>query len=443
MTGERETFGSRLGLLATMIGVAVGLGNVWRFPYMVGKFGGASFVLFYVAIVVLIGVPVLIAEWALGRATRRGPVGAYARAGLPGGRFLGWFFFAVMIAATGYYSNALGWVLFHAIGQLAHLLGLPFDAAVVLPPESGFDPRAFALQAAGVAAIAGACVAVLLKGLRGGIEVASKAIMPVLLLSLLVLIARVLTLPGAAEGVSWYILKFDAAALTPTVMVAALGQACFTLSIGGTFMVVYGSYLNEREALARNAVLTAFGDTAAGLLAGLAILPAVIALGLEPGAGPGLLFHTLPQVFDAIPGGSLFGLIFYLGLLGAAYLSAIAAFEVMVAGLTDNTRLERRQATFLLAGIVLLAAMPSMTNLRVFTIWDLTFGSGMQTFGALCAVLTLGWCVERAAVLEQLSDVDLPWRRWLALWLRWVVPVAVLAVGGWWLASDVLGLVSL
>ncbi|MEM7584065.1 MAG: hypothetical protein AAF560_11830 [Acidobacteriota bacterium] len=144
---KRETFSSRALLLATMIGVAVGLGNVWRFPYMVGKFGGASFVAFYLLAVLLLGIPALMAEWSLGRTTRRGPVGAFDGVGFPLGKAVGWFFFFVVTAATAYYTNALGWVLYYAVGQVMQGAGLPWSAGI-LPPETGFDGRSFAVQCA-------------------------------------------------------------------------------------------------------------------------------------------------------------------------------------------------------------------------------------------------------------------------------------------------------
>ncbi len=149
-------------MLMTMIGVAVGLGNVWRFPYMVGEFGGAPFVVFYVLMVGVVGIPALMAEWSLGRMTRRGPVGAFARAGLPGGRAVGWFFFFVVTAATGYYTNALGWVLYYAAGGLVDMLGLAWDASEILPPDEGFAARSFFLQTACTGLVILACVAVLL-----------------------------------------------------------------------------------------------------------------------------------------------------------------------------------------------------------------------------------------------------------------------------------------
>jgi NSS family neurotransmitter:Na+ symporter len=436
----RETFATRIGLLATMIGVAVGLGNVWRFPYMVGKFGGASFVLFYVLMVFLVGIPALAAEWTLGRHTRRGPVGAFERAGFPFGRVLGWFLFFVVTAATAYYTNALGWVLYYAAGEMAAFAGLPWAEGAVLPPVSGFDGRSLLLQMLCTGVVILACVVVLLRGLRSGIEKASKVLMPLLAVTLSVVIVRSLTLDGAWAGVEWYILKLDFGALSPAVMVAALGQAAFSLSLGGTFMVVYGSYLDDRDDLRSSAIWTAAGDLGAGLLAGLAIFPAVFALRLEPADGPGLLFSTLPRVFEQIPVGWLFGLLFYVGLLGAAYLSDVGAFEVLVAGVVDELGWNRRRAVWTLAGTVFLFAVPPMVNMRVFVPWDLTFGSGMQTLGALFTVLAVGWAIDRSAALRELGG-DGP-ARWLYLWLRWVVPVLLLLIGTWWLLTDVLGWVE-
>ncbi|MGE0440369.1 MAG: sodium-dependent transporter [Gemmatimonadales bacterium] len=435
----RETFGSRVGVVLTMVGVAVGLGNVWRFPYMVGKFGGAAFVIVYLALVLLLGVPALMAEWALGRSTGRGTVGAFERGGLPGGRWVGWFLFVVVIAATGYYTNVLGWVLYHAVGQLAGSAGLPFDAAAVLPPDTGFAPRSFLLQLILTGLVAGLCGLVLVRGLRRGIERLSRWLMPLLLGGLVVVAVRSITLPGAGAGLHWLLFRFSPEELDARVVIAAMGQAIFSLSLGGTFMVVYGSYLPPGERLAPGAAATALGDTAAGLLAGLAIFPAVFALGLEPAQGPGLLFGTLPESFARMPAGGLFGAVFFLALFGAAYLSDVAAFEVLVAGLADNTRLSRRQAVGLVVAAVWLAAIPPMINLEIFVPWDLTFGSGMQTVGALLSVLTLGWCADRSAALRELGGSG---AGVLYFWIRFVIPGAILAVGGWWLATEVFGLAA-
>lgn len=441
VSDSRPRFGSRIGALLTLIGVAVGLGNIWRFPYMVGEFGGAAFVLLYVVMVVGVGVPALMAEWALGRRTRRGTVGAFEKGGLPGGRLLGWFFFFVVSAATAYYTNVVGWVLYFAGAEVAELLGRAVDGARILPPGTGFEPDPVIRQAIMTSLVILSCAAVLLRGLRRGAERVSTIVVPAILVILLILVVRSLTLPGAGEGLVWYLGKLEWSAIRPSVVLAALGQAVFSLSLGGTFMVVYGSYLSADTRLAPNAALTALGDTTAGLLAGLAIFPAVFALGLEPASGPGLLFSTLPAVFDAMPGGAVFGLLFFLALAAAALLSDIAAFEVVVTGLTDNTGLSRRAAVWTMAATVFALSVPPMLNMRIFVPWDLTFGSGMQTFGALVAALTVGWAFRRADAIGELAG-EAPWGRFLYLWIRYVIPTAILAVGVWWLLTDLLGAVA-
>ena len=430
----RETFTSRLAAIIAMVGVALGLGNIWRFPYLVGRYGGAAFVLFYVAIVLLIGVPALMAEWALGRETKRGTVGAFERGGLPFGKPIGWFLFAIVVCATAYYTNVIGWVLWFAIAEVARPLGANIAAADILPPLTGFSAKSLLLQIGCTATVLLIGAAALLRGLRRGIERVSLFILPALTVTLLVLVVRALTLPGARAGLDWYILKFNPADLTPTVMVSALGQAVFSLSLGGTFMVVYGSYLDDREKLLPAAGWTVFGDTISGLIAGLAIFPAVFALGLDPTSGPALVFDTLPRVFATIPAGWLFGLLFFAGLFGAGYLSDIAALEVLIAGVTDNLGWSRHRATWTMTAIVLLCAIPPMLNMRVFVPWDLTFGSGMQTMGALIAALTVGWAMNRGRALAALGAPV-----WLYLWIRWVIPGAILMVGVWWLVTDLLG----
>jgi len=434
---KRETFASNFGLLMTMIGVAVGLGNVWRFPYMAGRFGGAAFVLFYVGVVLFIGIPALMAEWTLGRHTRRGPLGAFEYGGFPQGKAVGMLLFAVVIFATGYYSNTIGWVAYYALAEVVQALGGRLNAAAILPPDAGFSLTSFVLQLVMTAMVILSCAIVVVKGLRRGIERVSKVVTPMLFAILLVLIVRSATLAGAGAGIRWYLGGLRFSALTGSVMAAALGQAVFSLSLGGTFMVIYGSYLDKDADIPKNALFTGLGDTLAGLLAGLAIFPAVFAFGLQPDSGPGLIFSTLPKTFAQMPAGWLFGLLFFAGLFGAAYLSDVAAFEVVVGGLLDNTRLSRKKAVPIIAGIVFLLAIPPMVNLKVFIPWDLTFGSGMQTIGALCALLTTVWCIHRSHALKELSrGASRPFPLFLYWWMRVVIPVAILFVGiNWWLES--------
>jgi NSS family neurotransmitter:Na+ symporter len=429
---------SKFGLLMTMIGVAVGLGNVWRFPYMVGRFGGTSFVLLYLLMVFSIGIPALMAEWTLGRHTRRGTLGAFERGGLPGGKYVGYFLFFVVCCATAYYSNTLGWVAFHGLGQAASAVGVNVEASRILPPERGFDSTSFALQLATTSLVIALCGVVLAMGLRKGIERVSKYIMPMLLVILLVLIARAVTLDGAGEGLRWYLGSFNIEHMTGPVMAAALGQAIFSLSLGGTFMVIYGSYLDSSESIPTGALLTGLGDATAGFLAGLAIFPAVFAFGLAPDSGPSLIFNTLPQTFEQMPVGGLFGLLFFVGLFGAAFLSDVAALEVLIGGMVDNTRLRRRTAVVAACLAVGLLAIPSMINMKIFFPWDLIFGSGMQTVGTLLAVITTAWCIKRSAALKELAaESASTFHHVLYLWMRFVVPIAVVFVGVKWLLDAV------
>lgn len=434
---KRETFASDFGLLMTMIGVAVGLGAVWRFPYMVGRYGGAAFVLFYFAVVFFIGIPALMAEWTLGRYTQRGPLGAFARGGFPGGKYLGYFLVVVVFFATGYYSNAVGWVGFHALGEALASLGVNLKAGEILPPSSGFAWKSFLLQLLMTALVISSCGIILVRGLRKGIEKTSKVIVPALFVILIILIVRSVTLPQAKSGIAWYIGSFSFSALTPAVMAAALGMAFFSMSLGGTFMVIYGSYLDKQSNIPKNAVFTGIGASVAGLMAGFAIFPAVFSFDLEPASGPGLIFSTLPQTFDLMPAGWLFGLLFFLGLFGAAYLSDVAAFEVLVGGLMDNTRLKRQQAVWLVCSVVFILAIPPMINYKIFIPWDLTFGSGMQALGSLLAVFTAVWFVKRAEALKELTQGrDRPFPAFLYWWMRLVIPVAILFVGINWLRES-------
>lgn len=422
----------------TMIGVAVGLGAVWRFPYMVGKFGGAAFVLFYMLVVCFIGIPALMVEWTLGRYTRLGTLGAYSKAGLPGGKIVGAFLFVIVLIATGYYSNAIGWVGFHALGELAKVVGIDINPELILPPQEGFNLTSFVLQLTMTALVIFFCAIVLNKGLRKGIEKTSKVIVPAFFIILIVIIARSITLPGAGEGIRWYIGRFHLNELTPSVMAAALGMAFFSMSLGGTFMVIYGSYLNKEVKILKMAVFTGLGASLAGILAGFAIFPAVFAFGLEPSSGPNLIFSTLPQTFAKMPAGWLFGTLFFLGLFMAAFLSDIAAFEVLVGGITDNTKISRRKAVWGVSFIVFFLAVPPMINFKIFIPWDLTFGSGMQVFGSLLAILTAVWFIKRIELLNELSrGQKKPVPKFFYLWMKFVVPAAILFVGINWLLESV------
>jgi len=435
---NRQSFGSRFGMVMTLIGVSVGLGNVWRFPYMAGKFGGAAFVLFYILVLFVIGIPGLMAEYTLGRYTRRGTLGAFEKAGFPAGKVVGTWFWIVVTFAVGYYCNVIGWVLFYAVREIGVALGATINAAAILPPDAGFNATSFFLQLFFTAVVIFSCALVLVKGLKEGIEKSSKVIMPAFFILFLLLIIRSVTLPGSGAGLQWYIGGFRWHDLTGSSMAAAMGQVIFSLSLGGTFMVVYGSYLKKDTNLIRTGIMNGIGDTVAALMAGFAIFPAVFAFGIAPSSGPGLIFFTLPKVFDSMGLGWLFAIFFYAALFGAAYLSAVAAFEVMIAGVVDNTKLSRKKATWLMCAVGFVLAIPPMINMKVFLPWDLFWGSGMQTLGSVFAIIATVWVIKRSEGLKELGEgTGKAFPLWLYWWMRIVVPLAVAFVVINWLLESV------
>lgn len=321
-SARREIWSSRVGMVLALIGVAVGLGNVWRFPYMLGKFGGAAFLLVYVLLALAVGVPALWAELSLARYVRSGPFKAYVKLGITGGRFIGIFLLLVAVAAVSYYLVVIGWVLWYFIASVFGMY-LNTDSATFF----GQTLSSFWVQVLMDSLVIGFCVAICLGGVRRGIERASKYLMPLVYAVLLLIMARALTLPNAVEGLYFY-LRPEWSLLTPVTLLTATGQVFFSLGLGATWIFMYGSYIDDDRSVVEAGGWTAFGDTLASFIAGLAILPTVYAFGVDPGSGPPLLFITLPEIFKMMPMGVMLASLMFLGLLFAAILSAIPAFEI-------------------------------------------------------------------------------------------------------------------
>ena len=422
-----EHFGGRLGGLLALIGVAIGLGNVWRFPYMMGAHGGSAFLLVYLLLVALFAVPVLAAELALGRALRRGLVAGYRAAlGPRRGALIGVLlagallvansYYLLIVAEVGYTAGFGGW---HGFGTEARLL-LRDDLA---------DP--FRQYAAALLVLA-AAAAVLLLGVRRGIERLSRLAVPLFGVLVLVLVVYVLSLPGIGGQLATF-LQADFSRIGPLDWVAALGQACFSLSVGGSFMVVYGSYLDDSVDLLHTAALTAIGDTAAALIAALFIVPAILYFGLDLASGPGLVLDTLPRLYGEMPGGRPIGAGFLFAFWLMAFLSALAAFEVCVNALGDlsGARVNRRAAIAIVAVLEAILILPSALKPQWIGTLDLIFGSGMQIFGALMAVLALTLGLGLARAREQWwVTADTPFRHALLYWLRGIIPLMLIVILG-------------
>lgn len=425
----RETFVAGWGTVLTTAGVAIGLGNVWRFPYMMGSYGGAAFVLLYLALVVAFGIPALVCEQALGRATRRGPLGALRTAGLPGASFWGWLLLVTVTMAASYYGVVVAWVLdFAALAAVGH----------------GAEPGGFTELTASpmrqvpalVATVAATCL-ILHLGVRRGIQRVSRTVLPVFFLLFLVLIGRSLTLPEALPRLLAYLTP-RWSQVTGEVVLAALGQAFFSLALGGTFMVIYGSYLSPAERLPRTATATALTDVAAALLAGLVVVPAVLALGLDMESGPSLLFIVLPEVFGRLPAGAVFALLFFLSVFLVALLSLMAAYEVVVAALVDHAGWSRGRALAVLGVTQLVLSVPALLSPGSYIGWsDFVWGSTMQVLGGGVTVVALTWSYGRGRLLSEVARETVGVERihpWLVIWVRWVIPVGILATlaYGWW-----------
>jgi NSS family neurotransmitter:Na+ symporter len=431
MEREREQFGKRLATLFVMVGVAVGLGNVWRFPYMMGKFGGGTFLFIYILALLLFGIPALIAEWALGRQTGEGPPGSFITAGLPAGRWVGGALFITVLMATSYYVVVIGWVLLYLLRAITTGLQAADPATVFTTTVHGFTGQAIATWLVLIG-----CAGVILGGVRKGIERVSRIFTPLFFLLLIVLVIRSLTLPGAGAGVR-YLFTFEPGALTGRTLLATVGQVFFSLALGGTFMVTYGAYLRREARPLPLAVQTAAGDFLAALLAALLVIPAVFSAGLEPTSGPPLLFETLPVVFARIPAGNLVAALFFLALALVAFLSAVAAIEVLVSPLVNRRQWTRPRAVWTVVGAAALLGIPSLLSIEWLMKSDLIWGSTMQPLGSLLALIAVGWCVRRSRAFEAagLAEGSRLGRLWL-LWIRYVVPIGVgLALLSGWLTG--------
>ncbi len=422
----RARFTSLFGALMALIGVAVGLGNVWRFPYMAGAFGGGAFLLVYVLILVLFGVPALMAELSLGRMTRRGPMGAFSAIGMSGGRAVGWMLFITVLMALSYYTVVVGWVLRYL------WLSLSGDIAQIDP--GGFFQSVlggFAGQAIATGTVLSLVAVVLILGITRGVQRVSAIGMPLLFVLLIGLIVRSLTLPGAAEGLRYYLVP-DFSKLNASVVAAALGQVFFSLGLGGTFLVTYASYLGEDVNVRRSAVAVAGGDLLASLLAGLVILPAAIAVGIQVNSGPPLTFVTAPAIFAAIPAGSIFAALFFGLLFVAAFLSGVAGFEVLVAGAVDELGWARTPAVIAACGAALVLSAVPMLSLDYILKSDLFWGSTMQPLGSALALIALAWVVGRSRSLAEVNRgaQGQPLGRLWYYWIKYGVPVGIALVLG-------------
>jgi len=356
---QREQWGSKLGFILAAAGSAVGLGNIWRFPYITGQNGGAAFVLVYVAIVFIIGFSVMLAEMAIGRKAQLNAVGSFEK--LKGGMWpiVGWMGIAAGFIILSFYCVIGGWTIKYTIFSFTGLM----DAAAA--GKAGEIFGGFVTNTTQVviyqAIFMLATIFIVAKGIGEGIERYCKFLMPALFVILIVLIVRSVTLPGAEKGMAFY-LKPDFSKLSGGSLGAALGQAFFSLSLGMGCMITYGSYVDRKTTLPSSAIQVCTIDTLVALLAGMVIFPAVFAFGVDAGAGPGLTFVTLPGVFAKMPGGMIWSALFFILLFIAAITSSISLLEVVSAYFIDKGW-PRAKAAWVLGIIIFAIGVPSAISL--------------------------------------------------------------------------------
>ncbi|NYT13621.1 MAG: sodium-dependent transporter [Candidatus Methanofastidiosa archaeon] len=430
---ERETWGSKTGFWLAAAGSAIGLGNIWRFPYLTGANGGAAFVLIYLLIVFTIGVSVMLAEFVIGRSTKLNPVGAFQK--LKGGAWpiVGWLGVASGFIILSFYSVIGGWTIKYVISSFTGLINPSTDATSYFLGFIGNGPQTVLFHAIFMAIT----IYVVYRGVGKGIEDWCKILMPALFLILLLLIVRAVTLPGAGAGISFY-LNPDFSKITSKTLLAALGQAFFSLSLGMGAMITYGSYLGSKKAsLPQSAATVTLLDTLVAILAGFVIFPAVFAFGVEPGAGPGLTFITLPKVFALMPAGTVWSGLFFVLLLVAAITSAISLLEVVVAYMIDNVKWARHKAALVIGGAIFLLGIPSALSQGAvpINIAGLPFLDAMSLLsdimlplGGMLIALFVGWLIVDVAKKETTSEgafkLEPVW-----IWiLRVVAPIVIFII---------------
>ncbi|MBD3180391.1 MAG: sodium-dependent transporter [Candidatus Latescibacteria bacterium] len=345
---SRGCWNSRLGFILAAAGSAIGLGNIWRFPYKVGENGGAAFLILYLVCVVLLGLPIMLAELSLGKFTRRNPVGAF-QAIKPGGnwKIVGFMGVATGVGILSYYAVMAG----YSLGYIVKIIccdGRTFESFAANPAYSILLFVIFTILTA----------LVVRGGIKNGIERWAKILMPILLGLLVILIIRSVTLEGAGEGLAFYF-RPDFSKVTGKTLLDALGQAFFSLSLGMGAMITYGSYLPEDASIFSSGCSVALFDTLIAILAGLLIFPALFSAGLQPDEGPSLVFKVLPRIFSSIPAGNIVGAAFFILLSIAALTSTISLLEVATAYFVDEKHWLRKKAVWVISGMVLVLGLPS------------------------------------------------------------------------------------
>ena len=440
---KRDSFGSRFGALVAMAGSAVGLGNLWRFPYLVGENGGAAFIVVYIVLLFIICLPIFISEFVVGRRSQKNAFAAFRD--LSGGtawRWVGLITVIVPLIVLSYYSVIGGWSIDYLLkslsfsftgGESQNAINTMFTDLVTSTWTPLICLTAFLL----------ATTLIVMVGIKDGIEKFSKVMMPLLFFIVIGIAVYSMTLPGAKAGLD-YLFRPDFSKIDAKVCAAALGQAFFSLSIGFGTILTYASYVDKKENTLFQSSATAISDLAFALIAGMAIMPAVFAFGLNPQSGPGLVFETLPYVFGQMPAGGIIAVLFFIALLVAALTSSISMLEVAVAYLVEEKNFSRVAACLVLFAICMVIGIfcslsfgPladfKIAGRTIFDFFDHLSSNVLMTLGSLLTVLFVGWKLKKTDIYDEFTNggtISTNVRIFGVLWflIRYICPLAVIAI---------------
>lgn len=450
---QREKFGSRLGFILISAGCAIGLGNVWRFPYITGKYGGAAFVLIYLVFLVLLGLPIMVMEFAVGRASQASVAMSFDRLEPLGTKWhwYKWFGMAGNYLLMMFYTTIGGWILLYVF----KMAGGEFEGknADEIAGVFGNLMEKPGLMTICMIVVVAVCFGIVCMGLQKGVEKITKKMMILLLALMVILAIRSATLPGAGEGIRFYLLpdfKKAAESGMKEVIFAAMGQSFFTLSLGIGAIAIFGSYIDKKRRLTGEAVCVTVLDTCVALIAGMIIFPACFAFGVQPDSGPSLIFITLPNIFNSMSGGRIWGTLFFLCMLFAAASTVIAVFENIIAFAMDLTNCSRAKAVVINLIAIVILSLPCILGFNVLSgfqplgagsnvldLEDFIVSNNLLPLGSLVYLLfctsRYGWGWKKFCE-EANAGEGIKFPKWTRIYVSYILPLIVLFifVQGYW-----------
>ena len=450
---QREKFGSRLGFILISAGCAIGLGNVWRFPYITGKYGGAAFVLIYLVFLVLLGLPIMVMEFAVGRASQASVAMSFDRLEPLGTKWhwYKWFGMAGNYLLMMFYTTIGGWILLYVFKMAGgEFVGKNADEIAGVFGNLMEKPGLMTICMILVVAV---CFGIVCMGLQKGVEKITKKMMILLLALMVILAIRSATLPGAGEGIRFYLLpdfKKAAESGLKEVIFAAMGQSFFTLSLGIGAIAIFGSYIDKKRRLTGEAVCVTVLDTCVALIAGMIIFPACFAFGVQPDSGPSLIFITLPNIFNSMSGGRIWGTLFFLCMLFAAASTVIAVFENIIAFAMDLTNCSRAKAVVINLIAIVILSLPCILGFNVLSgfqplgagsnvldLEDFIVSNNLLPLGSLVYLLfctsRYGWGWKKFCE-EANAGEGIKFPKWTRIYVSYILPLIVLFifVQGYW-----------